>query len=406
MNGKFFLLAFWVVWLLILASIGYTLVRDQGGWHVIWIGLIAACGLAAAALAMRKLSRVRPTSDADDVDTPAAAVLENSPDAALLPATTPAGRPIGQTVAAVGLWCWALIAALYSAALLTAAMQAAAWPQVQGRITESVVTEQPRPRGTETGAYIEYRYRADNKTYYGTRVLIGAATSGRRDTEELVAKYAEGSHVRVYVHPDRPWLAVLEPRVRVQGMFFPLLCLLLPALAGWIMWHGRRDAHGHVSVTFGQTHARQHVKRPNLSLGAAATRLLPGFLFAFAAGAMALRVLNEQLLLQPPSAPVIVRNTMIWGVWLMVMVVMNRWWLPALRDQTLWLAGMGVGLLSALSYTYVMYIPIQSVEALYFRNILALVLAVNVVPLLPVMLLLREHAAPVEPTTAPDLAVR
>lgn len=71
---------------------------------------------------------------------------------------------------------------------------------------------------------IEFRYTVDGKRLQGTKVRTGAvSTNWRGPAAQLVAKYPPGTAVEVYVNPDNPRDAVLEPGTDprfVPVMFF------------------------------------------------------------------------------------------------------------------------------------------------------------------------------------------
>jgi hypothetical protein len=91
------------------------------------------------------------------------------------------------------------------------------WPSVKGVITISKVVEDGEGGGT---VKINYRYWIKNKSYLGK--TVGFCSYGSRvnsansigDANYISNQLPKGSDVEVYYHPNKHYLAVLEPGFR------------------------------------------------------------------------------------------------------------------------------------------------------------------------------------------------
>lgn len=132
----------------------------------------------------------------------------------------------GMTVA---LGAFGAAIALFALGLHRQASLAKKWPVVQGRIRTSGL-EQFRGKADESRsrgpimfkAKISYTYRYQNAEYTGFVASMNGQVSSTSDwgVQRYVRKYPEGAIVDVYVNPQNPSEAVLEPRA--PGM--------------WILW--------------------------------------------------------------------------------------------------------------------------------------------------------------------------
>jgi len=91
------------------------------------------------------------------------------------------------------------------------------WPRVKGIITKSDVVTESNRIGTSHAVKINYRYWLKRKSYLGK--TIGYAKYGSNqnavsdigDVNSISNQYAEGDSVEVYYHPNKHYIAVLEP---------------------------------------------------------------------------------------------------------------------------------------------------------------------------------------------------
>ena len=127
----------------------------------------------------------------------------------------------------------------------------ASWSTAEGIITASGVIR----RGTRNPyrAAISYTYTVEGRTYRGQRRQYGAEGSYLPDgAAAIAARYPVGATARVYHHPTRPGLAVLEPGVMLADalmrlgqaalgivLLMPFLRLFLPALHFSLAFNGR-----------------------------------------------------------------------------------------------------------------------------------------------------------------------
>lgn len=107
------------------------------------------------------------------------------------------------------------VAAGVTAWMHSRAKAAQHWPVVEGEVLSSRVTSRRGSKGGTTyGAEIRYRYRVNDQTHEGTRVVFGDySSSDGSHAEELVAAYPVGARPDVHVDPDDPTEAVLDPHV-------------------------------------------------------------------------------------------------------------------------------------------------------------------------------------------------
>lgn len=101
-------------------------------------------------------------------------------------------------------------------------MRARNWPFVEG----AVIATQPNSQGISRN--FQYRYCVDGMEYLGARRSFYDYNSidGQR-AYRVLARYAPGSIVQVYYHPDNPEDAVLEPGANIVPFLFLALGLLV-----------------------------------------------------------------------------------------------------------------------------------------------------------------------------------
>lgn len=132
----------------------------------------------------------------------------------------------GMTVA---LGAFGAAIALFAVGLHRHAALARKWPVVKGKIRTSGL-DRFRARVDDSGsrgpimfrANISYTYRYDSVDYTGLVASMNGQVSSTSDwgVQRYVKKYPEGTIVDVYVNPQNPSEAVLEPR----------------ATAAWVLW--------------------------------------------------------------------------------------------------------------------------------------------------------------------------
>jgi len=150
------------------------------------------------------------------------------------------------------------------------------WPTTQGKIIESSVEYETRPRKPgETGsskkkdyrAKISYRYWVDDVALTGSRIayvkkmsfqlkadgLLDTKKSDTRSIERSIARvraqgivdrYPKGKSVSVYYKPDNPKVCVLEPGLGLQAFVAPVFGVFIIIVGGVIAWAvitGSRD---------------------------------------------------------------------------------------------------------------------------------------------------------------------
>lgn len=375
--------AFLLLWLSVLAVIGYLAFLEGRGEMLVLIGGMAIFGAWLAVVVVRQqLSRPSDMAEGDE--------KEPGPDEAEAEIARPAHRPMAQTVAGLACFCVAGVALVYSAAAVMAGTRSASWPSVQGTITESDYWTTPTKRGTAHRVDVDYEYQVRGRQYSNDRIAIGpsdvASAAGGRG---VVARYPEGASVPVRYHPHSPRISMLEPRLS-GGLFLSILFIVLPFVIGWGMFTGRLDERGRVrrpsarSARAPAASARQRIDVP-----LAVRRLFPAFVVTFFLVAVALRWMNIAYLGQSAEGNLSVKVALIWGVSLLGMLLLNKGWLPHISGRPMLFVGIGCGVLSAVMYTYLPYTFARTTDPVlyYFKAIASWALLLNVFPLLPAIVL-------------------
>lgn len=126
---------------------------------------------------------------------------------------------------------------------------ASKWSKVDGVIVASEVDQPPSHVSddeTDATPIIRYRYRVDGNDIEGDRIGIGdAPMTTRMLAMQQAAGYPLGAHVDVYVNPNNPKRALLEPRAQdniagtiVFAVVFGVIALVLTAhsIAGHVLY--------------------------------------------------------------------------------------------------------------------------------------------------------------------------
>jgi hypothetical protein len=135
-------------------------------------------------------------------------------------------------------FCWLLVfigAALMwkGARIVIKSLRARSWPTAMGRVLDSRRRAILDNRGRTYQAYILYEYSVDGVTRRSDVWRLGAGTSSyTKASASAVERYPVGAAVTVFVNPDNPADAVLEPAnpswfLLIAGMVFAAAGLLL-----------------------------------------------------------------------------------------------------------------------------------------------------------------------------------
>ena len=114
------------------------------------------------------------------------------------------------------------------------------WDKVQGEVIGSMVAELPNSsKNRNTASWVPdivYEYNYKGQTYFSQSISYVSGSSGGlhdsyyADTEDHVAafveKYPVGTPVTVYVNPEEPEVAVIDPSIKLPH-FIPLILGLL-----------------------------------------------------------------------------------------------------------------------------------------------------------------------------------
>ncbi len=122
------------------------------------------------------------------------------------------------------------------------ARQSAEWPTVEGRIIESKVHRWGTDASGDVSydAIIQYTYTVDSAVHQNNIISYGMGARGNRQrAQQIVSRYPRGATRRVYYHPDRPEISVLEPGtgggpwvgIAIGGVFLIIGLLIIRFLA-------------------------------------------------------------------------------------------------------------------------------------------------------------------------------
>lgn len=87
---------------------------------------------------------------------------------------------------------------------------------------------------------IDYEYEAEGRKYRSNRLIAVRVNWPKSGAEAWVAKYPAGAVVTARRHPQKPWVAVLEPGIRgFEGRYrIPFIVgggFMVVGLAGWVI---------------------------------------------------------------------------------------------------------------------------------------------------------------------------
>lgn len=115
------------------------------------------------------------------------------------------------------------------------AVHSSSWPSVDGVVTESRVDRATGRRGRKTDIpRITYRYSVDGVEHVGTRLFFGsqyseswsAEAKWTAHTQEYIARYSPGIHLRVHYDPDHAATSVVEAGV-TSALVLPIVLALV-----------------------------------------------------------------------------------------------------------------------------------------------------------------------------------
>ena len=110
--------------------------------------------------------------------------------------------------------------------LPTALTDTSNWKAIEGRIVESRISG----IGDDRQLYLAYEYEVAGTVYQGRRATIGSDPVPGTARIDAEADYPVGHAIRVYHHPARPELAVLDPAVNTFHRVASLFATALGAL--------------------------------------------------------------------------------------------------------------------------------------------------------------------------------
>jgi hypothetical protein len=146
----------------------------------------------------------------------------------------------------VALGAFGFVAALFALALQRRASLARKWPAVPGTIKTSGLEQfvgapsEPGQRGQVMfQSKVSFAYRFNDIDYVSQEANLGGkvSSSSRALTQGLAKKYPDGAKVQVYVNPDNPSEAVLEPRANGAWIIWVAVAVIW-GLAGFIATRG------------------------------------------------------------------------------------------------------------------------------------------------------------------------
>ena len=143
----------------------------------------------------------------------------------------------------------------HASSFLFDATSSSKWPQIEGRIVRAEIDSQSEftkgsdPR-TRYWPEVEYEYQVADQNYRSDNIRLDGMRSGfhigdgKKEAEEVLARYPLGATVRVYYDPDDPQRATLEAgasATNVPVLLFAIVCTLL---GGWLVFGMLRTNDG------------------------------------------------------------------------------------------------------------------------------------------------------------------
>lgn len=122
------------------------------------------------------------------------------------------------------------------------ASKAQSWPTVHGRIISSKLLITPAVGVRDVNYFyrpdVQYEYTVDQRKFQGRDLTVRNRSMGRKESENIVAKYSKEQTVTVYYLAEDPTVSVLDPNntsdsipLLVMGLCFliipPILVLLI-----------------------------------------------------------------------------------------------------------------------------------------------------------------------------------
>jgi hypothetical protein len=137
------------------------------------------------------------------------------------------------------------------------------WKETEAEIIWSRVCSNSDGDGTTYAVDLFYRYQVDGHEYRSNRYdILGGSSSGSKGKHAVTRAHPQGSKLTVFVDPEKPWRAVVNPSPGWWGLFalFPLPFI---AVGSWGLWtmHKMRRAGPSASTPRGGGHraaARVH----------------------------------------------------------------------------------------------------------------------------------------------------
>jgi hypothetical protein len=119
------------------------------------------------------------------------------------------------------------------------ARAALAWPTVRGEVQSSQVREHSsydsddNSTSTSYEPVVQYTYAIMGQPFESGKIAYGATSFGRKQAEQVAARYPAGSTVQVRYNPEKPSEAVLETRATGMNVFLivGVAFLVIAALA-------------------------------------------------------------------------------------------------------------------------------------------------------------------------------
>lgn len=109
-----------------------------------------------------------------------------------------------------------------------AADDSLSWPRVSGVIEEVAVG----PRSSDTR--VTYSYAVGGSSFRSHRIGFGATSYAEQAARE--ARYKRGNAVTVYVSPDDPNMAVLQPGRQRGNVYLAIAGLVLLSIGAGLLW--------------------------------------------------------------------------------------------------------------------------------------------------------------------------
>ncbi len=123
------------------------------------------------------------------------------------------------------------------------AIDSKAWPRIEGEIEQTGVVSDVFNQAVTFAPVVRYHYRVGDRQYVGDRIAFGGtvSTSFRSLATSVAEKYGGQKSIPVWVSPDNPMTACLEPGVHWSSW-------IIIAMAAFFLFLGLNNLFAYFGV--------------------------------------------------------------------------------------------------------------------------------------------------------------